>query len=104
MSISTQTTEDRFVVRIDGPLDAASALEARQSFEAVIEAGSAPVDIDMTNTSFIDSSGVGAIVFIYKRLVLQGRTMTLQGLNGQPRELIGMLRLDRTIPTTPLAA
>lgn len=104
MSITTHTIQDRVVVQIDGPLDAASALEARQSFEAVIEGGTAPVDIDMTNTSFIDSSGVGAIVFIYKRLVLQGRAMTLVGLNGQPRELIGMLRLDRTIPTTPLAA
>lgn len=104
MSITIDTTHAHFIIRIEGPLDAASALDARQKFEAVIEAGSAPVDIDMSETTFIDSSGIGAIVFIYKRLVLQGREMTLQGLQGQPRDLIGMLRLDRTIPTTPLAA
>ena len=104
MTITTDRRDDGHVIRVKGPLDAAVAIDARTAFEAVIDAGSGRVEIDMTETTFIDSSGVGAIVFIYKRLVVQGRAMTLHGLNGQPRDLIGLLRLDRTIPTTSIAA
>lgn len=104
MTFTTERNTDGHVIHIKGALDAASAADARVTFEAVLDAGGGRVDLDMTEATFIDSSGVGAIVFIYKRLVLQGRAMTLLGLNGQPKDLIGLLRLDRTIPTTHAAA
>jgi len=104
MTFTVDRQDERTVIHIAGPLDAASAAEARQTFESVIDTASGSVDLDLSQTDFIDSSGVGAIVFIYKRLVLQGRAMTLQGVCGQPRDLIGMLRLDRTIPTVELVA
>lgn len=104
MTLSIEQTETGHVIRVQGPLDAAVAVEARDMFHDVIDNADGTVDLDMTDATFIDSSGVGAIVFLYKRLVLLSRPMTLRGLNGQPRELIGMLRLDRTIPTTPIAA
>lgn len=101
MNVTLEHQPDGHVIRIAGPLDAAAAPNARETFETVIDAGEGRVDLDMTETTFVDSSGVGAIVFIYKRLVMQGRPMALCGLHGQPRDLIGLLRLDRTIPTMP---
>ncbi len=45
------------------------------------------------------SSGVGALVFLYKRLVAQERDMVLIGLQGQPRDMLRLLRIDRTVST-----
>ena len=95
MSITVNSTEDRFVVRIEGPLDAACALDARQSFESVIEAGSAPVDLDMSATTFIDSSGVGAIVALFKSVKANEGAFDVRGVSGQPLSIFKVLRLDK---------
>lgn len=104
MSISFETHPNGQLIRVLGPLDAAAAEDARRVFLEVLDAGTGEVGLDLSATDFLDSSGIGAIVFLYKRLVLQGRILTLHNLAGQPKDLIGLLRLDRTIPTAPLAA
>jgi anti-sigma B factor antagonist len=52
------------------------------------------VVLDMSKVEYIDSSGVGAIVFIYKRLLGAGRSFKLQGVAGQPLQLLTYLRLN----------
>ncbi|WP_323795508.1 STAS domain-containing protein [Nisaea sp.] len=103
MTIIVQSSNTDHDISICGAFDAALAFEAKSAFQLVIDAGG-NVRLDMSKTDFIDSSGIGAIVFLYKRLVMQSRTLELHGVNGQPRDLIAMLRLDRAIPTNPLAA
>ena len=46
------------------------------------------IEIDMSACSFLDSSGVGAIVFLYKRKRARGFVVTLNGLSGQPLKLL----------------
>ena len=43
----------------------------------------------------IDSSGVGAIISLYKRLRLKGGDVGIARLRGQPKEIFRLLRLDR---------
>ena len=104
MSIEISTNGAVQTITVRGPLDAAVALEAKAVFEQVLATTEGDVVLDMGEVDFIDSSGVGAIVFLYKRLVMRQRGLTLTALNGQPLELIVLLRLDRSIPVTRRAA
>jgi anti-anti-sigma factor len=52
----------------------------------------------MDQVSFLDSSGVGVIVFLYKRLKAQNRGFEIDGARGQPQELMELLRIDKVIP------
>ena len=54
--------------------------------------------------TFIDSSGIGAIVFLFKRLAARRARLVVTGLGGQPLQMFKLLRLDRSIPTEPAAA
>ena len=56
--------------------------------------------LDLSKVSFIDSSGIGAIVFLFKRLKLRDETLIIRGVHGQPRELIELLRIDSAIPVS----
>lgn len=84
-------------VNIHGPFDALAAERMRDEFEKIVSVGTENITLDLTGVDFVDSSGIGAIVFLYKRLTSQKRTLELSGLHGQPRDLFKFLRIDRTI-------
>jgi anti-sigma B factor antagonist len=96
MSPMTYFLNDALVVNLDGELDAKSVHELRPCFEELADAGKSVV-LDMSEVSFIDSSGIGAIVFLYKRLVARQFSVSVIGLRPQPRELFMMLRINKTI-------
>ncbi len=78
--------------KVPGDMDAAAMKVQRPVFEQLADSGE-DIVIDMSEVEFIDSSGVGAIVFLYKRLLGANRKLTLQKLNGQPMQLLTYLRL-----------
>lgn len=83
---------------LDGSFDAESVAHLRPVFDSIASESGSNIVIDMSNVSFIDSSGIGGIVFLYKRLVATGRTLSLYGVQGQPLQLLEFLRIPRVIP------
>lgn len=83
--------------QLQGDLDALSVEGLRPLLDAIVTADTSDVHIDLSRVDYIDSSGIGALVFLYKRLQCQGRRLTLGGATGQPLELIQYLRINRSI-------
>ena len=95
MSNLAAIKSDLFLV-IDGSLDALAVEILRPKFDALVQ-DQADVVIDLGNTHFIDSSGIGAIVFLFKRLRALERKLSLTAVHGQPLELLNHLRINKTI-------
>ncbi|MCB1425829.1 MAG: STAS domain-containing protein [Zhengella sp.] len=74
-------------ITMSGDLDAARITVLRPEIDA-IAAGDSDVTIDMSQCRFIDSSGVGAIVFLHKRMRSRGYRVRLSNLHGQPLKLL----------------
>ncbi len=87
------------VLTFQGPLDAAAVQALRPMVSDLAENATGDVILDLTAVDFIDSSGIGLIVHLFKRLVGRAGGLTLVGLNGQPKQLIEYLRVDRIIAT-----
>ncbi len=58
-------------------LDAAVAPEFKRQFQALIDDGHTRIVLDLNEVNFVDSSGLGAIVAIYKRLKPVGKLVIL---------------------------
>jgi anti-anti-sigma factor len=88
------------ICRISGELDAQGVSESglQTILENLTEQWDGDIDVDLQHVTFMDSSGVGALVFLFKRLSAAGRKLTIVGANGAPLRLIEMLRLDKSIP------
>ena len=82
---------------LDGPMDALAVESLRAELDALVNEGKQHVTLNFSKVDFIDSSGIGAIVFLFKRLSSQQRKLWLEQVNGQPLQLIQYLRIDQAI-------
>ncbi|MDC5707390.1 STAS domain-containing protein [Vibrio europaeus] len=84
---------------INGNLDADGSRHAQPHIDEILaENSSREIEIDFSQVQFLDSSGVGAIVYLYKRLVERQRNMRIENVSGQPLEIMNLLRINQAIP------
>jgi anti-sigma B factor antagonist len=86
------------VTRLNGKL----SLETVNSFIQTMRAEQAAhVVLDMSGVSFLDSSGVGALVSIFVSRKNTGKTLVLAGLTKQGVAVMQVSGLMKLIPTYP---
>lgn len=76
-------------------LDAASVAKFKDQIAGVWQNGLTRADIDMAATEFIDSSGIGALLSVYRRLPENSATVVLKAMRPQVQAVIELLRLHR---------
>jgi anti-sigma B factor antagonist len=81
-------------LRIRGELDALSAPELRPLLDVIVGARRDDIVVDLTELRVIDSSGVGALVSLFKRIRGYGGNVRFTGVTAQPLVIFKLLRLD----------
>lgn len=77
--------------------DAVSVAKFRPLMEEIPEQPRGDVYLDLRRVESMDSSAVGAIAYLFKRLAAKKRRLSLIGPTGQPRQLLQYLRIDKVI-------
>ena len=80
---------------IGGSLDAVTVVELRPALDSIVGARPKAVSVDLSKLELIDSSGVGAIVSLFKRMREYGGAVRIEGVTSQPLAIFRLLRLDR---------
>ena len=86
------------LIRLGGEMDAIGCTQARDELEQLGDYSDKHILLDLSRVTFLDSSGVGAIVFLFKRLKEKNGTLEIVGAQGQPQELLHLLRINSAIP------
>ena len=95
MMFSKTVEGDVVRVEIKGQLDSMTAPDLRNSFEALAQERPKKVVLDLSELRLVDSSGIGAIVSLFKQVRAAGGAFEVVGVQGQPRSIFQVLRLDR---------
>jgi anti-anti-sigma factor len=80
------------IVEISQDMDAATMAKLKPRLEE-LAAMAQDIRLDLRGVRFIDSSGIGGIVFLFKRLRENARVLTLVNVSGQPLSLMRQLQL-----------
>ena len=91
------------VVQVDGQLIVGNRHELKDLIQAALDTGERKLLVDFSRTGYIDSSGLGALVSVSKRIRESGGELRLAGLNDDLRSLFELTKLDTlfTISETP---
>lgn len=95
MQVTLTTRDNTVELAVSGELTSISAPELRPTFDDVVSRNPGRVVVDLSGLRIIDSSGVGALVSLFKRMRSAGGAFELTGVNGQPLNILRVLRLDR---------
>ncbi|GAB1341173.1 STAS domain-containing protein [Gemmatimonas sp.] len=98
MSFSLERTDDVMIVTVDGQLVVTNRQEFKQAILDAVEQGVKLVVVDFTDSGYIDSSGLGALVSLSRRLREGNGDLRLVGLNDDLRTLFELTRLDALFP------
>lgn len=94
MDLQSETRNDiQFITVDDTRIDAAAAIGFKDSMRELTDGGADHVVLDLTNVTFVDSSGLGAIVAAMKNMGVR-RQLDLAGLTPDVDKVFRLTRMD----------
>ena len=86
---------DTTSLRIGGTLDVLTAPTLAPAIDQIVEEKRPHVTVDLAGLDLIDSSGVAALVALYKRVRSVGGKVVVTGARDQPLAIFKLLRMDK---------
>ncbi len=90
--------DDAWVISLSGEVDLYTAPEFKQQLLEVVGQGGKSVLVDLTNTTFIDSTTLGVLVGGVKRLRPNGGQLTLVCNDRNITKIFEITGLDKVFP------
>ena len=91
--VQKTSTETKLTIR--GSLDINTAPALAEEIDKIIAAKPPKVGVDLASLDLIDSSGVAALVKLYKGIRSGGGAITISGARDQPLAIFKLLRMDK---------
>jgi anti-sigma B factor antagonist len=97
MLFTVKDTGEAVVLKIEGELDAVTVAELRPIVDRLANDARGRVVVDLSALRLIDSSGVGALVSLFKQVRARGGEVVVENVKDQPLAIFRLLRLDKVL-------
>lgn len=88
-------TSREITVTVRGSLDINTAAQLAEEIDKIVAAKVKTVTVDLSQLDLIDSSGVAALVKLYKGVRSAGGNVAITGARDQPLAIFKLLRMDK---------
>jgi anti-anti-sigma factor len=95
MDIQVESRGDRRVVHIEGKVTFEYCPVLQNRMDSLLAEGARQIVIDFKDVPFIDSSGVGEVLRLFKRMRELGGEVVLMNPNQKLRDLFSMYRFEQ---------
>lgn len=101
MAFSVHMRDGIAVVEVADKLIVANRQDLKDKVLAAVEEGARKFAVDFSGTSYIDSSGLGVLVSLSKKIRFEGGELRLCGLDDDLRSLFELTKLDTLFHIDP---
>ncbi len=95
MKIVQKQNNDIIIFDIDGDIDINSSPEMREAFEDIAIAKTMKVVVNLSNVSYVDSSGLATLVEMLKKTRSYGGKLRLASLAPKVKSLFEITKLEK---------
>ena len=95
LDVRARREPDATIVTLSGEVDLRTSPQLRNTFHELLESRPSRIIIDLSDVSYVDSSGVGTIVELKRRAMRNGGDVILVGLQTRVRSVFEITRLDK---------
>jgi anti-sigma B factor antagonist len=96
--LQVSAREGATVLSVIGEVDVASAPQLRQEAVRLVNEGNRSLVVDLQEVRFLDSTGLGVIVGVLKRVRTQGGELAIAGAENHVRKVFEITRLSDVLP------
>jgi anti-sigma B factor antagonist len=94
-AFEVQRSSNSTTLAVRGSLDINTAAQLAEEIDRVVGEKPKVVTVDLSGLDLIDSSGVAALVKLYKGIRSAGGNVTISGARDQPLAIFKLLRMDK---------
>ena len=95
MEIEIRERGDVVIMDISGEVDLYNAPDIKNKITTLIDGGKRNILINLTNVSYIDSSGIGVLISSLSRLKKVGGALKIMGVHGSVKKVFELTKLDK---------
>ena len=104
MDLSYEVKESYAEIKAAGRLNMVSAPKLREMVADVIAEGTSRIVVNLEDTAFMDSSGLGALIGCLKAARLAGGDLRIAAVQPQVQMVLGLTSMDKVLTSHPSAA
>lgn len=95
VNIESRLDSNFWNVGIDGELDVAGADKVKEHLNGLVEEKPVDLKIDFTNLEYIDSTGLGALIGVLKRLKVNEKDIYIVNARKNVKKIFTITGLDK---------
>ncbi len=101
LAITTRSVNNYMVVAVAGEIDIFTAPQLREKLVELVDAGERLIVVDLLQVDFLDSTALGVLVGIHRRLSPEGGALKLVCTKPHILKMFRISGLDQTFPISP---
>lgn len=86
---------DQWNIKLSGEMDINSSDEVKKELQDIIDQNIADIEIDCEELSYIDSTGIGVLIGILKKIKKSDKTIVLTNTKDNIKRLFNITGLDK---------
>ncbi len=98
MTIDIQEEGTSIILKIAGDVDLFSSKELKEKLMEIFEGAFVGIVLDMEEVSYLDSMGVGCLLFAFSESKKKHKSIFFSSIIGMPRKVIQLTKLDNYFP------
>lgn len=88
MQVRLQETDTAFDIHVDGEIEMSTIKAFRDKLYDLVEHSGKNISVDLSNVSYIDSSGIGVLLTVAKELKKRGRSLKIDNPSERIQDVI----------------